>query len=459
MDGSQLVAQQRAFFESGRTLSADFRKASLSRLLQGLARWEKRLLAAAQADLRKPPVETYASELGLVKAEIRYLLPRLGEWMRDSPRRAPRLNRPGRSWVRPRPRGVVLIIGPWNYPFQLLLSPLAGALAAGNCAVLKPSELAPHSAKAVAGMTADLFPADYCRVVAGGPDAARDLLRARWDHIFFTGSSRVGRQVAAAAAEYLTPVTLELGGKNPCVVWKDAPLRLTAERIVRGKWLNAGQTCVAPDHLWVHRDLCPALETALVQNIRRFYGDDPHASPDYGRLINASHYDRLAGYLSDGDVQTGGNGSREELYLAPTLLSHPQPDSPVMTEEVFGPILPFLEFDDLEDCLAAISRQPKPLAAYCFARSKAVQKRFLESVQAGGIGINEVVTQAAASNLPFGGVGESGFGAYHGRASFDAFSHYQSIVRRPLRGGRYRNPPYRLPYPWFKFIFDRLAAS
>jgi aldehyde dehydrogenase (NAD+) len=453
---TDLVALQRAFFDSGRTRPLAFRRTALHGLARALERREPELLAALRADLGKSAVEAYTSELGLVQAEIRHALKHLSEWSRPQNRRTPVLNLPGRSEVRPEPKGVVLILGPWNYPLSLVLTPLVGALAAGDCVVLKPSELAPRSAQALADLVGEAFAPEHCRTVLGGAETAEALLQEPWDHIFFTGSTRVGKRIMAAAAGRLTPVTLELGGKNPCVVWKDAPLRVAAERIAWGKFLNAGQTCVAPDHVWVHREVARPFLEALAGAVRKFYGPDPRRSPDYGRIVNLRHFDRLAAYLEQGVRVHGGGHEREALYIAPTVLTNPTRDAPVMTEEIFGPILPVLEFTDPDELLAHLRARPKPLAAYVFARSRRVQERLLEGIQAGGMCLNDVACHIFGPDLPFGGVGESGMGAYHGRTSFETFSHLKSVLRRAPWGGGLRNPPFTTPLALVKKVFPWL---
>jgi aldehyde dehydrogenase (NAD+) len=429
---AQLIARQREFFGSGATLPLDYRRAQLRKLRDALIVNEGALLSALHADLRKSPHEAYTAEIGFVLSEIRHALRRLPAWMRPQRRRAPLLAWPARGLVRPEPYGVALIMSPWNYPLQLLLSPLVGAVAAGNCAVLKPSEYAPHSAAAIAQVMRTNFPEEYIAVVQGEREAAEALLRERFDSIFFTGSTGVGRAVMAAAARHLTPVTLELGGKCPCLVCADAPLDITARRIAWGKFMNAGQTCVAPDYVLVDRRIGDPLVTALKRAIRQFYGDDPQKSADYGRIINRRHLDRLTAYLGGGQIAHGGQHDAGDLYLAPTLLTGAAPDAPVMQEEIFGPILPVLEFDRLDDALASLRQRPTPLAFYLFTRDRATQERVLCATRSGGVCINDTIVHMIGKELPFGGLGDSGLGAYHGKASFDCFTHYRSVVRRSL---------------------------
>jgi len=455
---AQVLSSQRGYFETGRSRTVEARRESLGKLSAAMDENEERLCAALNYDLGKSAVEAYTSELGLVQAEIRHALKHLTAWMRPERRRTAFLNFPGRSRIYPEPKGVVLILGPWNYPVQLLLAPLVGALAAGDCAVLKPSELAPATAAVLADMIRATFPVHQCAVIIGGPETAKALLRERWDHIFLTGSGRVGKQVMAAAAEHLTPVTLELGGKNPCLVWRDADIPAAA-RIAWGKFLNAGQTCVAPDHVWVHQSLWRPLQDALAQSILRFYGPDPRRSPYYGRIVNTTHFDRLSAYLRDVQIAHGGACDRSELYFAPTLITDPAPDAPVMTEEIFGPILPLLPFEDPDELLAGLWSKPKPLTVYLFPRNRGVRERVIRELPSGGLCVNDTVSHLANSDLPFGGVGESGFGVYHGRAGFDAFSHAKSVFIRStvIRDG-FRFPPYRDSLNKIRFFYSRLLG-
>jgi len=430
MDFAELVQSQRRFFQTGATRPLQFRREQLRRLAAGLERHEGDLLAALRADLGTSPFQGYASEFGLLQAEIRHALKNLRRWTRPVRARTPWFVAPARGWVQPEPFGVALILGPWNYPVQLVLAPLVGALAAGNCAVLKPSELAPHTAERVAQLVRDVFPEHFVAAVTGGADVAEALLREPFHKIFFTGGARVGKLVLAAAARHLTPVTLELGGKCPVIVCADAPIEQAAKRIAWGKFMNAGQTCVAPDFVLAQRPVAAALITALKKAVREFYGADAAKSADYGRIVNARHWERLTGFLRHGQVVFGGEQDAKTLFLAPTIMTQVAPDSPVMQEEIFGPILPVLEFERLEDALALLRGRPTPLALYVFTRDRANERRVLVETRSGGVCVNDVVSHMLGSGLPFGGLGESGLGAYHGRAGFDAFSHSRSILRR-----------------------------
>ena len=443
MDFAAAVRRVRTFFLSGATRPQEFRRAQLQRLCHGIEAGERALSDALHADLRKSPYQAYATEIGLVLAELRHAMRQLGSWMAPRRCRTPLMAWPARGFAQPEPYGVACIIGPWNYPFQLLLSPLVGAMAAGNCAVLKPSEFAPHTSAAIAQLLSPLFPEEYLTVVQGGQDVAESLLGERFDFIFFTGSTGVGRAVMAAAARHLTPVALELGGKSPCLVCEDAPLDITARRIVWGKFMNAGQTCVAPDFVLADRHIMAGLVEALKQAIRDFYGDDPQRNPEYGRIVNRRHLERLTGYLAHGQVAHGGQIDAGDLYLSPTILTGVPADAPVMQEEIFGPILPVLEFGALDEALALLRERSTPLALYLFTRDRESQQRVLRETRSGGICLNDTVMHIIGNDLPFGGLGESGTGAYHGKASFDCFTHRRSVLRRSLAF----DPTLRYPPP------------
>jgi aldehyde dehydrogenase (NAD+) len=422
-----------------------FRRKQLQKFSAALERHESSLLAALQADLHKSRFQGYASELGLLRAEIRHALKNLARWAAPQRGRTPWLAAPARGWVQPEPFGVALILGPWNYPAQLLLAPLASAIAAGNCVALKPSELAPRTAEAIAALVRDTFAESFISLCNGGVDIAEALLRERFDKIFFTGSTRVGRAVMAAAAKHLTPVTLELGGKCPAIVCGDAAIEQAAKRIAWGKFMNAGQTCVAPDFVLVQRGVRAPFVAALTKSLRGFYGDDPGKSADYGRIVNARQFARLVNYLRDGKIIHGGEQNAQDLFLAPTILTEVLPESPVMQEEIFGPILPVVEFDDLDAALAVLRGQPTPLALYVFTKNRATEARVLAATRSGGACVNDVVSHMIGAGLPFGGLGESGMGAYHGRAGFAAFSHQRAVLRRATwLDTPFRYPPERL---------------
>lgn len=459
MSYTQLLDRQRAYFRTGATQSVEYRRAQLEQLRAAIESREQRISQALHADLRKSPHEAYTTEIGIVLSEIRHARCHLSRWMRPRRVATPPITWPSRGFIRPEPYGVALIIGPWNYPFQLLLSPLVGALAAGNCAILKPSEYAPHTAAAVAELIAATFPEESVAVVRGERDVAEELLRERFDKIFFTGSSAVGRAVMTAAARHLTPVTLELGGKCPCLVCADAPFDVTARRIVWGKFLNAGQTCVAPDFLWVDRRMATALIDAMKQALREFYGDDPRRSPDYSRIVSRKHFDRLMQYLQTGSIAHGGQHDVGDLYLAPTILRGVPLDAPGMQEEIFGPILPVIEFTELDEALTRLRDRPAPLATYLFTRDRRTHEHVLAATRSGGVCLNDTVTHLVGKDLPFGGLGESGLGAYHGRASFDCFTHQRSVLRRSFAfDSALRYPPPRVSLATLKRVYHYLLG-
>lgn len=436
-----LVEQQRAFFRTGATRPVDFRIAQLQSLKQAIIRYQDAIVEAAKADLGRPAFEAYF-EIAVI-SEINHTLKQLKSWIK--PRRVGiSIDQfPASAWIQPEPLGVALIIGPWNYPFQLTLWPLVGAIAAGNCAVLKPSEQAPHTSAVVAELIRSIYEPHFVAVIEGDAAISQALLEEKFDHIFFTGGTAVGRLVMAAAAQHLTPVTLELGGKSPCIVDTDIQLEHTARRIVWGKFINAGQTCIAPDYLLVDHRIKAPLLAAIRTCLRDFYGEDPAQSPDYGRIVNQRHFARLVALLDSGDIVVGGQTDPEQRYFAPTVLDRVSWDSAAMQEEVFGPLLPVLEYEDLEEAIALVNARPKPLALYFFSRDPERQARILSETSSGGVCINDTVMQVGVAGLPFGGVGDSGMGSYHGKATFDTFSHFKSVLRKGLwLDLRWRYAPY-----------------
>ena len=444
LDLSDVTARQRAYFRSGATLPLPARRRALESLLQGLTDQEGALLAALEADLGKPSFEGYMTELGLVREELRFHLKHLGRWTR--PRRVPTplAHFPARSTVRPEPYGSVLILSPWNYPIQLSLMPLIGALSAGNCAVLKPSAYAPACSRALAELVARSLPPELAAVVEGECAENQALLDLPFDYIFFTGSPTVGRIVMERAAARLTPVTLELGGKSPVIVTKDADLALAARRILFGKLLNSGQTCVAPDYVLVQRDVLPELIRLLQAELTAQLGTDPLACPDYPRIVNAAHLRRLEGLLEGCQVLCGGQtgGGR----MAPPRVHTPPPPPPGVPGVIIRPIHPREAFDTLEEAVSFVQDRPRPLALYLFTKSREVERAILDRIPFGGGCVNDTVVHLSTPYLPFGGVGASGMGSYHGRASFETFSHPKSILKKgagPDLPVRYR--PYA---PW-----------
>ncbi len=451
---TSLIARQRAFFQSGQTRSIEFRREQLQKLEQSIIDAESDLSQALFADLRKSPYESYVTEIGLVLSEIRHAIKHLPDWMKRRRRRIPWLAWPARAFIAPEPFGVALILCPWNYPVQLSLFPLIGAIAAGNCAVVKTSELAVHSSAAIRKLIADSFPPEYITVVEGDQQTAQSLLNEKFDIIFFTGSTTTGRAVMAAAARHLTPVILELGGKSPAIVCADAPIEITARRIAWGKFMNAGQTCVAPDFVLVDQRIKQPLIEAIRRSIDEFYGADPQRSPDYGRIINQRHFDRLLGFAPM------VKHDRADLYIEPTILTDSNFNDPVMQEEIFGPLLPVLEFTNLDEALAQLRDRPSPLALYLFTKDRAAQQRIISSTRSGGVCINDTITHMVGRNLPFGGLGDSGMGVYHGKASFDCFTHPRSILNRSLAiDPKWRYPPPRTSLSMLRRAYRFLAGG
>jgi len=430
----QLVKEQRHFFNQGVTKNIDFRRLQLKLLQQLIIENEELIFQALKADLSKPKVESYGAEMGLVLEEIKYTLKHLQSWVKIQKVPTPMSLFPAQSQIIYQPLGVVLIISPWNYPFQLLISPLIGAIAAGNCTILKPSEIAPHTSQLIAELIPKYFDAKYIAVVEGDKLATQALLDQKFDHIFFTGSTAIGKIIAQKAAETLTPVTLELGGKSPCIIDKQTNLDYTAKRITWGKFINAGQTCVAPDYLLVHSSIKEELLTKIKDYLRQFYGEDPATSTDYPRIINDFHWQRLNSLLtrakSSGKTITGGQGNQGDRYLAPTIIDQVTWEDAVMQEEIFGPILPVLEYEKLEDAIAQVNTQPHALALYFFSDNSQHQQQVIEQTTSGGVCLNDTIMHLASPELPFGGVGSSGLGSYHGKASFTTFSHQRSILKQ-----------------------------
>jgi aldehyde dehydrogenase (NAD+) len=424
-----LLARQRAYFTSGATLPRSFRDAQLTALRESIVKHESVLFDALHADLRKNKAEAYGTEIGGLLADLRHAQKNLRKWMRPQSWFSPLVVAPSRSEVHPQPLGTNLIISPWNYPVRLALVPLVGAIAAGNVAVLKPSELAPATSTAIAEIVKSAFADEYVAVVEGDVTAAQKLLERRWDHIFFTGSTQVGKIVAHAAAEHLAKTTLELGGKSPTIVMPSADLDVAARRIVFGKFVNAGQTCVAPDYVLVHESVHDALVERMIAAIRRFYGHDPRQSADYGRIVNARHFRRLTALIDPAKVVVGGESDEDDRYIAPTVMTDVTMDDPVMADEIFGPVLPVSRVRNLDEAITRIAERPQPLALYLFTRDAEEQERVLSRVSFGGGCVNNTIMHLGDGDLPFGGVGSSGLGAYHGRASFDTFSHHKSVLR------------------------------
>ncbi|MCM3133078.1 aldehyde dehydrogenase [Paenibacillus polysaccharolyticus] len=426
----QLVTTQRTFFNTGQTKPVEYRIQALQNLRKGIQKYQQRILDALRADLNKSEAEGYGSEIRIVLGELDYTLEHLREWA--APRNVPTSSAipDAVSTIYPEPYGVALIIAPWNYPFQLAFGPLIGAIAAGNCAVIKPSELTPATSRLIYDLIHETYPEEYIAVMEGEVETSTALLNEKFDYIFFTGSTGVGRIVMKAAAEHLTPVTLELGGKSPAIVHQDADLKLAAQRLVRGKFLNAGQTCVAPDYLLVDEQVRDQLIKEIRAEVRDKFGDDVMQNKDFPHIVNARNFDRLSAFLTNGKNLMGGRSNRDQLMIEPTILGDIDWDSPVMQEEIFGPILPVFTYGELDPMLDEIVRRPKPLALYLFTENETLQEQVLNKVSFGGGCINETLSHMTSHYLPFGGVGESGMGSYHGKQSFEVFSHHKSILKR-----------------------------
>lgn len=427
-DIKKLTEKQRSFFRSGRTLPAGTRLLALKKLEEAVLCHEDELLNALKLDLGKSSSEGYMCEIGLLLSEIRYLRRHLRRWMKDRQVLTPLSQFCSRSFQKSSPYGVVLIMSPWNYPVLLTLEPLADALAAGNTAVLKPSAYAPHTGRVLEKLIRSAFPSGYVTVVTGGREENASLLNQRFDYIFFTGGKTVGRLVMRRASEHLTPVTLELGGKSPCIVEKTADIPVTARRIVFGKFLNCGQTCVAPDYILCDRRIHDDLIRALKKEILRQFGPNPLLNPSWGKIISQKHFHRIVRLISPGTVVHGGRTDEASLKIEPTLLDHADWNDPVMQEEIFGPVLPVLTYDRIEDALRMVEERPHPLAFYLFTKNRRLARQILSASSFGGGCVNDTVIHLATTRMGFGGFGESGMGSYHGKAGFDTFSHKKSIV-------------------------------
>ncbi|MEX2963206.1 aldehyde dehydrogenase family protein [Microbulbifer sp. TYP-18] len=433
LNAPALVAGLRSYFSSGTSADLSWRRRQLMRLRDMLVENEARFIDALHSDLHKAPQEVFTTEISVVRGDIDNALKNLKRWSRIRRAATPLVAQPGKSYIQPEPLGVVLIIGAWNYPLQLLLSPLVPAIAAGNCAVVKPSELAP----ATSGLIAELLPRyldrDAFACVEGEVAETTALLEQRWDHILYTGGGQVGKIVMTAAARHLTPVTLELGGKSPCIVADDADIDVTARRIAWGKFTNAGQTCIAPDYLLCTRATAERLLPAIEACVREMFGSNPRDSADYGRIVNDRHTRRIAAYIGDGEVAFGGQMDMGARYIAPTVLRKVPVESAVMQEEIFGPVLPVVELEHIGEAEQFVNRRDKPLALYLFTRDDGVTKRILAQCSAGNVCINDCMMFMAAHELPFGGVGPSGMGAYHGEHGFKTFSHFKAVMKRSYK--------------------------
>lgn len=438
---AEIISQQREFFATGKTKELNFRIDQLKKLKQLIVEHQKEILQALKADLNKPEIEGFFEVT--VTQDIDYALKHLKAWIKPKKVKTPFIVFPASAYIKPEPLGQILIISPWNYPFSLAICPLIGAIAAGNCSIIKPSENSPHTSHILNKIINENFEPNYLKVIEGGVETSQALLTEKFDHIFFTGGTKIGQIVMEMAAKNLTPVTLELGGKSPCIVDTNINLKEAAKRITWGKFINSGQTCIAPDYLLVDRQIKQELITEIKKCIINFYGENPEQSPDYARIINQQQLKRLSNLLSQENIIFGGQINHETNYLAPTLLDQVDPNSPIMQEEIFGSILPILEYNQLEEAIKFINQRPKPLALYIFSNDQSFQEKILNSTSSGGVCINDTIFQVGVPELPFGGVGNSGIGAYHGKTSFDLFSHQKSILKRSfLFEFNWRYPPY-----------------
>lgn len=427
---SELIQKQRSFFNSNATKDISYRKKQLKKLLQILKSNEVTLNEAIYKDFKKSAFDNYATELSIIYAEIKHSIKKLNRWAERLHVGTNLANFPGKSYILYEPLGSTLVIGAWNYPYLLSLHPAISAIAAGNTVIIKPSELAMNTSQIMARMINENFDENYFHVIEGGVQETTALLKEKFDKIFYTGSSAVGKIIMKAAAEHLTPVTLELGGKSPAIVTSSASIKMTAKRLVWGKFLNGGQTCVAPDYLMVDSSVKVKLIEEIKKQIEKVHGSDPQRSEAFPRIINPRHFDRLTKLIDNEKVILGGNSDQEDLYIAPTLMDGVNWEDAVMKEEIFGPILPIIEYTNLEDAIAQIKAQPKPLALYLFTGSSKIKKKVFNEISFGGGALNETIMHLANPNLPFGGVGNSGMGNYHGEYGFRAFSHQKSIIEK-----------------------------
>ena len=450
-----IVQNQRTFFNAGNTLDVEFRRSALEKLKAAIKSREKEIRDALKKDLGKPEYEAYITETGFLLHELGQTIRHLKKWMRPRRKPTPFYLQPGTSRIVYAPLGVNLIISPFNYPLQLCLAPVIAAMAAGNTAVIKTSELAPAVGEVIRDLVDTCFDPEYIAFVPGEVEETKQLLRQKFDHIFFTGSPRVGAIIMAEAARHLTPVTLELGGKSPCIVHEDAVLAPAVRRIVYGKFLNAGQTCIAPDYILVHEDIEAAFLRDINQRILSLYGENPALSPDLGRIVNEAHFQRLVSLIDPAKVVTGGTHDVETRFIAPTVMAGVTLEDKIMTEEIFGPVLPVIPYRDLDQAREIIAALPQhPLAFYLFTQSREVQAELMETIPFGGGCVNHCIQHIANPHLPFGGHGISGMGQYHGIHGFEQFSHKKGIFKAPPWGDLpLLFPPYKGKLKWMKAIF------
>ena len=454
----ELLKSQKNYFKTGDTKSVSFRKAALKRLKVELIKQENAIVSALHKDFKKPVFESYATEIAMVISELDLTIKKLNQWAKPKRVMPSLLNFPSSDKIYSEPYGNILIISPWNYPYQLALAPLVAAVAAGNTVVLKPSELTPNTSNLIEDIITAVFKPNHVSVVKGGVPVSEALLAERWDYIFFTGSVFVGKIIAKAAAEHLTPVTLELGGKNPCIIDETANIKLSAKRIVWGKFINAGQTCIAPDYILIHKSIKQAFYNALEKEIELAYSNSPELSEDFARIINEKNFNRLAKMLHNETCIIGGQTDINSLYIAPTVIDEPRLDSEVMKDEIFGPILPVISYDNISEMDSIISNYEKPLSLYVFSNNKAKAKALVNKFSFGGGAINDTVVHFINHKLPFGGVGNSGIGAYHGQLSFDTFSHKKAVVKKAnWLDLPFRYAPYKGKLKQIKLLFKWLS--
>ncbi|HDB5687075.1 TPA: aldehyde dehydrogenase [Staphylococcus aureus] len=452
----QKFYDSKAFFNTQQTKDISFRKEQLKKLSKAIKSYESDILEALYTDLGKNKVEAYATEIGITLKSIKNARKELKNWTKTKNVDTPLYLFPTKSYIKKEPYGTVLIIAPFNYPFQLVLEPLIGAIAAGNTAIIKPSELTPNVARVIKRLINETFDANYIEVIEGGIEETQTLIHLPFDYVFFTGSENVGKIVYQAASENLVPVTLEMGGKSPVIVDETANIKVASERICFGKFTNAGQTCVAPDYILVHESVKDDLITALSKTLREFYGQNIQQSPDYGRIVNLKHYHRLTSLLNSAQMNIvfGGHSDEDERYIEPTLLDHVTNDSAIMQEEIFGPILPILTYQSLDEAIAFIHQRPKPLSLYLFSEDENATQRVINELSFGGGAINDTLMHLANPKLPFGGVGASGMGRYHGKYSFDTFTHEKSYIFKSTRlESGVHLPPYKGKFKYIKAFF------
>ncbi len=430
MNIEELVRRQREFFNTGKTIDISYRKQALLKLYEALKTWEDRLNAALNEDLNKSEYEAYMCETGLTMSELRYMIKHVKKWSRRKHVRTPLAQFAAKSFVIKEPYGVALVMSPWNYPVLLTLEPLIGAIAAGNCCIVKPSAYSPAASAVIKAMISNIFPEEYVAVVLGGRKENSTLLDQKFDYIFFTGGVSVGKLVMEKASEHLTPVTLELGGKSPCIIDHTADIKTAAKRIVFGKYLNCGQTCVAPDYILAEKSIKDELVNELVNQIRTQYGVEPFDNKNYGKMINEKHYNRVMGLIDKNKTVIGGYGRKDSLQIAPTVLDGITENDAVMQQEIFGPVLPIIEVPCIDKAYEFVRSRPEPLALYLFTSDSDTEKRFLNTIPFGGGCVNDTIIHLATYSMGFGGVGNSGMGSYHGKKSFDTFSHEKSIVKK-----------------------------